>query len=184
MLRSDGVSVQLGSTGTDALGRTGMTGIVDKHWVEKFGSAILLSLVGGAAQFIANLGQDNQSGQNQYSTIDPATGQPVLVQGQPNQNALYAPDRRSAGLDDAEPDCRRGAARLHRHSTDDPCRSGLTHHGLRPARSRFLGLLSGSGEGAAGNPSRARSCASCEINLIIGICSIIHLIMQIATRDR
>ncbi len=90
MLRSDGVSVQLGSTGTDALGRTGMTGIVDKHWVEKFGSAILLSLVGGAAQFIANLGQDNQSGQNQYSTIDPATGQPVLVQGQTNQNALYA----------------------------------------------------------------------------------------------
>lgn len=90
MLRSDGVSVQLGSMGTDELGRTGMTGIVDKHWVEKFGSAILLSLVGGAAQFIANLGQDNQSGQNQYSTIDPTTGQPVLVQGQPNQNALYA----------------------------------------------------------------------------------------------
>lgn len=90
MLRSDGVSVQLGSMGTDELGRTGMTGIVDKHWVEKFGSAILLSLVGGAAQFIANLGQDSQSGQNQYSTIDPTTGQPVLVQGQPNQNALYA----------------------------------------------------------------------------------------------
>ena len=90
MLRSDGVSVQLGSMGTDELGRTGMTGIVDKHWVEKFGSAILLSLVGGATQFIANLGQDNQSGQSQYSTIDPTTGQPVLVQGQPNQNALYA----------------------------------------------------------------------------------------------
>lgn len=90
MLRSDGVSVQLGSTGTDALGRTGMTGIIDKHWVEKFGSAILLSLIGGAAQFIANLGQDSQSSQNQSSTIDPSTGQPVLVQGQPNQNALYA----------------------------------------------------------------------------------------------
>jgi type IV secretion system protein VirB10 len=90
MLRSDGVSVQLGSMGADELGRTGMTGIVDKHWVEKFGSAILLSLVGGTAQFIANLGQDNQSGQNQSSTIDPNTGQPVLVQGQPNQNALYA----------------------------------------------------------------------------------------------
>lgn len=91
MLRSDGVSVQLGSTGTDELGRTGMTGIVDKHYFEKFGSAILLSIVGGGAAYIANLGnQAGQYGQGQISYIDPSTGQPVLSQAQPNQNSRYA----------------------------------------------------------------------------------------------
>jgi len=61
MLRSDGVSVQLGSIGTDELGRTGMTGIVDNHYFKKFGSAILLSVVGGATQFLANYGQTDSS---------------------------------------------------------------------------------------------------------------------------
>jgi type IV secretion system protein VirB10 len=90
LLRSDGVSVQLGSIGTDELGRTGMTGIVDRHYVEKFGSAILLSLVGGASQYIANLGSLTPYGQGQAAYIDPLTGQPVLSQAQPNQNTLYA----------------------------------------------------------------------------------------------
>lgn len=90
LLRSDGVSVQLGSMSTDELGRTGMTGIVDKHYVEKFGSAILLSLVGGASQYIANLGSGNAYGQGQVAYYDPTTRQPVLSQAQPNQNSLYA----------------------------------------------------------------------------------------------
>lgn len=88
LLRSDGVSVQLGSMGTDELGRTGMTGIVDKHYVEKFGSAILLSLVGGASQFIANLGSSTGSLAQGATYVDPTTGQTVVTQ--PNQNALYA----------------------------------------------------------------------------------------------
>jgi type IV secretion system protein VirB10 len=47
LLRPDGVSVQLGSPGTDDLGRTGLTGDVDTHFFKRFGSAVLMSVVGG-----------------------------------------------------------------------------------------------------------------------------------------
>ena len=49
-------SVQLGSEGTDPLGRAGLTGYLDNHYVERFGSAILLSIVGGGAQYLSSLG--------------------------------------------------------------------------------------------------------------------------------
>lgn len=89
MLRSDGVSVQLGSIGTDELGRTGMTGIVDNHYVKKFGSAILLSVVGGASQFIANYGQ-NQAGTKRTTIVDPVTGETTVIEEEPNENAMSA----------------------------------------------------------------------------------------------
>ena len=75
MLRADGVSVQLGSIGADDLGRAGQTGFVDTKWVERFGSAIMLSLVGAASQFIAGLGVRDTSGTGSTSTVtDPVTG--------------------------------------------------------------------------------------------------------------
>ncbi|MER9657396.1 type IV secretion system protein VirB10 [Mesorhizobium sp. M0152] len=85
LLRSDGMSVQLGSTGTDELGRSGMPGEVDNHYFERFGSAILLSVVGGATQFIANLGNDQNGGNTNQTYTDPQTGQTVTVQTQTNQ---------------------------------------------------------------------------------------------------
>lgn len=89
MLRSDGVSVQLGSIGTDSLGRTGMTGIVDKHYVQKFGSAILLSLVGGATQFLSNYGQN--AGQTKTTRIiNPITGEVTEIEEKPNEDAASA----------------------------------------------------------------------------------------------
>ena len=92
ILRSDGVSVQLGSPGTDDLGRTGLTGEVDKHYVERFGSAILLSVVGGGAQYLAGLG--NQSGfanqSTSTSTTDPVTGLTTTTVTGPDQQSLYA----------------------------------------------------------------------------------------------
>jgi type IV secretion system protein VirB10 len=45
-----GVMVPLASPGTDELGRSGLPGEVDRHFLERFGSAILISVIEGAIQ--------------------------------------------------------------------------------------------------------------------------------------
>jgi type IV secretion system protein VirB10 len=90
MLRSDGVSVQLGSNGADDLGRAGNAGFVDNHYLERFGSAVMLSLVGGAAQFLSSYGQ-NTNGYGNGTVItstDPVTGVVTQTQTGVNQNQL------------------------------------------------------------------------------------------------
>ncbi|AJD42445.1 type IV secretion system protein VirB10 1 [Rhizobium gallicum bv. gallicum R602sp] len=49
-----GVIITLASPATDTLGRAGMDGYVDTHWWERFGSAILLSIVGDATSYASS----------------------------------------------------------------------------------------------------------------------------------
>lgn len=54
-----GVIVTLASPATDALGRAGVDGYVDTHWWERFGSALLLSIVGDATSYADSRLQDS-----------------------------------------------------------------------------------------------------------------------------
>ncbi|OPH81370.1 type IV secretion system protein VirB10 [Nitrobacter vulgaris] len=98
MLRSDGVSVQLGSNGTDDLGRAGNAGFVDNHYVERFGSAVMLSLVGGVSQFLSAYGQNTNGYGNGtvITTTDPVTGMVTQTQTGVNQNQLSLQARQIA----------------------------------------------------------------------------------------
>jgi type IV secretion system protein VirB10 len=48
LLEPDGTDVAVGSPGTDDIGQAGLTGTIDRHFVERFGAAFLLSLIGSA----------------------------------------------------------------------------------------------------------------------------------------
>ncbi|MCA1493306.1 type IV secretion system protein VirB10 [Ensifer sp. NBAIM29] len=54
-----GIIVTLASPATDALGRAGVDGYVDTHWGERFGSALLLSIVGDATTYAGSRLQDS-----------------------------------------------------------------------------------------------------------------------------
>jgi type IV secretion system protein VirB10 len=80
VIRSDGVSVDIASPGADSLGRGGLGGRIDTHWLERYGNAIMLSVVGGVSEYLSSLADDNDgSQQRQVTTVDPVTGQTVTV---------------------------------------------------------------------------------------------------------
>jgi len=54
LVRPDGVSILLDARVTDGAGRTGATGARDSHFFERFGAAVLLSLIDGAVTVAAN----------------------------------------------------------------------------------------------------------------------------------
>lgn len=61
-----GVIINLDSPSTDALGRSGMEGDINRHFWQRFGAAMLVSVVDDAAQYAAN-GNRQNSGSNVYN---------------------------------------------------------------------------------------------------------------------
>ncbi|WP_394199620.1 TrbI/VirB10 family protein [Litoreibacter albidus] len=60
VLTPDGTSIEIASIGGDQLGRSGLTGIVDTKFAERFGGAALISLIGAAPAVAAN-STDNET---------------------------------------------------------------------------------------------------------------------------
>lgn len=52
VIQPNGISVMIGSEGTDALGQAGMTGDVNYHFLARFGTATLISLIGAGASTV------------------------------------------------------------------------------------------------------------------------------------
>ena len=93
ILTPDGVSIEIGSPSTDPLGRGGLAGKTDTHFTERFGGAILLSVLNtavaaatprGPSTAISFGGADVSSritsqGQNVPVTIKVRQGTPLQV---------------------------------------------------------------------------------------------------------
>lgn len=61
IIRPDGIDIMVDSPGTDTLGRMGLGGNVDSHFMQRFGSAILLSMIDGALQAGVNSVNDSDA---------------------------------------------------------------------------------------------------------------------------
>jgi len=71
-----GVTVPLDSPGADELGRSGLPGEVDRHFWQRFGAAMLVSVIDGAVQAAL---QSSRSG-NGTVVVNPSASQEVLTE--------------------------------------------------------------------------------------------------------
>lgn len=78
VLLPDGTSLRLMSPGTDGLGRAGMAGDVDNHFMERFGAAFLVSMIGVAVE---NASQQNQARSNGTVVIWGNESKSVALEG-------------------------------------------------------------------------------------------------------
>lgn len=90
VMRSDGLSAEIASPGADRLGRAGLTGEIDTHFWERFGSAIMLSVIGGAAEYVSALGETATESARSISTVDPITGAVTTITTEPSRTAAEA----------------------------------------------------------------------------------------------
>jgi type IV secretion system protein VirB10 len=70
-----GVVVPLASPGTDELGRAGLAGQVDRHFWQRFGAAILISVIDGALQAAVQ-----SSSNNGTVIVNPSASQDVMTE--------------------------------------------------------------------------------------------------------
>ena len=71
-----GVVIPLASPGTDSLGRSGVEGDVDTHFMERFGAAILISVIDGAIQAAAS----SRSGDGDTVVLNSSSSQDILTE--------------------------------------------------------------------------------------------------------
>lgn len=70
-----GVVVELASPGTDELGRSGLPGEVDRHFMERFGAAMLISLIDGIVQSAVQSSMDGAT-----VIYNPSTSEDILTE--------------------------------------------------------------------------------------------------------
>lgn len=84
-----GVIAQLDSPATDALGRSGIAGEVDNHFWDRFGAAILISVINGAIQ--AGTNYASGAGNSGGTTLNYNTQQPNSVMTEVLRNTINIP---------------------------------------------------------------------------------------------
>ena len=68
------VAIQLASPAADPLGRAGVSGAVNNHFLERFGAAIMMTIIGGSMQVAANAAQ-NSAGNTYLEYMNSSTNQ-------------------------------------------------------------------------------------------------------------
>ncbi|QSB03791.1 type IV secretion system protein VirB10 (plasmid) [Methylomonas sp. EFPC1] len=84
-----GVIAQLDSPATDSLGRSGIAGEVDNHFWDRFGAAILISVINGAIQ--AGTNYASGAGNSGGTTLNYNTQQPNSVMTEVLRNTVNIP---------------------------------------------------------------------------------------------
>ena len=85
IIRPDGASIQIASSGTDPLGRAGLEGSVDRHFFERFGGAVLLSVINAGVNSLARapstqvvIGSNTDAAALGASALQPTTISPTI----------------------------------------------------------------------------------------------------------
>ncbi len=90
-----GITVNLDSAGSDPLGRAGMSGQVDHHYLERYGSAILMSSISAGAALVGVNGEDRYNSSSVFrqgaSASFAQTASQELQQNMVIQNSIRPP---------------------------------------------------------------------------------------------